>query len=58
MADKFLAPLALLLFIGFIGFLAVYVPEIDLIIVLVGVALLACYDFWKSVVSNGTRPGG
>lgn len=56
MADKILAPFALLLFIAFIGFLIAYVPEIDLIIVLVGVAAMACYDFWITVTGNGDQP--
>jgi len=55
MADKIIAPLALLLFIVFIGFIAVYVPEVDLIIVLGGVAALAIYDFWTTLRSNGNN---
>jgi len=58
MADKILAPFALLLFLVFIGFIAVYVPEVDLVIVLCIVAALAIYDFWTTLRSNGNQSNG
>lgn len=58
MADKIIAPIALVLFIGFIAFLAIYVNEPDLWIVLVAVAVMACYDFWQALRSGNGQPQG
>lgn len=55
MADLIVAPLALLLFFIFLGFLIFYVPEPDLIIVIAGVSFLALYDFWKSITGEGNE---
>jgi len=58
MADKIFAPIALALFIGFIAFLAIYVNEPDLWIVLIVVAILASYDFWQALRGgNGQSQG-
>ena len=49
MADKIIAPLAILLFVIFMVFLAFYINEIDLWIVIALVAALAVFDFWGSL---------
>ena len=48
MVDKFLAVLALAAMVAFLGVVAWFVPEIDLITVIALVSLLAIYDFWRS----------
>lgn len=49
MTDKIMAILALATMITFLGVVAWFVPEIDLIIVIAFVSLLAIYDFWTSL---------
>ena len=49
MTDKIMAAAALLTMIVFLGVIAWFVPEIDLIIVIAFVSLLATYDFWQSL---------
>jgi len=49
MADKIIATFAILLFVVFVVFLAYYINEIDLWIVIGLVAVLAVYDFWESL---------
>jgi hypothetical protein len=56
MTDKIMAILALATMILFLGVVAWFVPEIDLIIVIAFVSLLAIYDFWQSL--RGNRSGG
>ena len=46
MVDKIVAPLAILLFLAFVAFLAVYVNEIDLWVVVVAVSAMGVLDFW------------
>ena len=53
MTDKLMAILALTTMITFLGVVAWFVPETDLIIVIGFVSLLAIYDFWQSF----TKPG-
>jgi hypothetical protein len=53
MTDKIMAILALATMIVFLGVVAWFVPEIDLIIVIAFVSLLAIYDFWKSLSDPG-----
>lgn len=48
MTDKLMAILALATMITFLGVVAWFVPEIDLIAVIAFVSLLAIYDFWDS----------
>ena len=48
MSDKIMAILAIATMIAFLGVVAWFVPEIDLIIVISFVSLLAIYDFWQS----------
>ena len=49
MTDKIMAFLALTTLILFLGVVAWFVPEIDLILVIAFVSLLATYDFWRSL---------
>jgi len=47
MTDKIMAIVALATMIAFLGVVAWFVPDIDLIIVITIVSLLAIYDFWS-----------
>jgi hypothetical protein len=49
MSDKIMAIAALATMITFLGVVAWFVPDIDLIIVITFVSLLAMYDFWTSL---------
>lgn len=49
MADKIIAPLAILLFLGFVAFLAIYINEIDLWIVILAVSAMGVFEFWQSL---------
>jgi hypothetical protein len=49
MADKIIAPIALLLLVVFLAFLAVYIDEIDLWVVFVLVSAMAAFDFWQTL---------
>ena len=53
MTDKIMAFLAIATMILFLGVVAWFVPEIDLIIVIAFVSLLAIYDFWQQLRHNG-----
>lgn len=55
MSDKIMAVLALATLIAFLGVVAWFVPEIDLILVIAFVSALAIYDFWKSL--SGRKKG-
>ncbi|MCB1865013.1 MAG: hypothetical protein KDG50_06250 [Chromatiales bacterium] len=48
MTDKIMAFLALATMIGFLAIVAWFVPDIDLILVIGFVSLLAVYDFWRT----------
>ena len=48
MTDKIMAFLALASLIAFLVVVAVFVPDIDLIIVVALVCCMAIYDFWAS----------
>jgi hypothetical protein len=48
MSDKIMAVVALSMMIASLGIVAVFVPDIDLIIVIAVVSALAIYDFWQS----------
>jgi hypothetical protein len=48
MTDKIMAIVALATMIAFLSTVAVFVPDIDLIIVIAFVSILATYDFWRS----------
>lgn len=61
MYDRILAVFALLLFIGFLGVLAVAVKGWDIKIVLIVTALMATYDFWLDAFrkpKNGSHHSG
>jgi hypothetical protein len=49
MSDKIMAVLALGTMIAFLGVVAWFVPEVDLVAVIVLVSLLAIYDFWQTL---------
>lgn len=55
MSDKIMAILALATMIAFLGVVAWFVPEIDLIIIIAFVSLLAIYDFWQTLHSRSKR---
>jgi membrane protein implicated in regulation of membrane protease activity len=48
MADKIMAVLGLATLIAFLGVVVVFVPDLDLIVVVLVVSALAIYDFWRS----------
>ena len=49
MADKIMAVIALVTMVAFLGVVAVFVPDTDLIVVIAFVSTLAIYDFWRSL---------
>lgn len=53
MTDKIMAILALATMVSYLGVIAWFVPEIDLILVIGFVSLLAAYDFWRSFRQRG-----
>lgn len=53
MTDKLLALAALLVLAGFLGILVLWVPSVDLIIVVVLVLALAIYDFVTTTFASG-----
>lgn len=55
MTDKIMAILALVTMITFLGVVAWFVPDIDLITVIVLVSLLAIYDFWHTLREKGNN---
>jgi len=57
MADKIIAPLAILLFLAFVAFLAIYINEIDLWVVIVAVSAMGVFEFWQSLrnQNNGNQ---
>jgi hypothetical protein len=55
MTDKIMAIAALATMITFLSTVAIFVPEPDLIAVIVLVSLLAMYDFWRSLRKRGDR---
>ncbi len=58
MTDKIMAIMALTTMIVFLGVVAWFVPEIDLIIVIGFVSLLAVYDFWHTLRGKGNNSNG
>lgn len=48
MTDKIMAVLGLATLVVFLGTVVVFVPEVDLAIVVVFVSALAGYDFWRT----------
>ena len=56
--DRILAVLSIVGLIAFMGVVTVFVNEIDLWIVVVLVLLMAAYDFWRTLRSQGDGPPG
>lgn len=52
MTDKIMAVVALATMIAFLATVAVFVPDIDLILVIAFVSCLAIYDFWRNFRSG------
>lgn len=48
MTDKIMAFLALATVVAFLVLVAVYVPDIDLIIIVALISCMVIYDFWSS----------
>ena len=57
MTDKIMAFVALATMITFLATVAVFVPHIDLILVITFVSLLAIYDFWTSLRDRSKNRG-
>lgn len=58
MLDKVMASISIVLFIGFLAIVVVFVNEVDLTIVIVGVLMLAVYDFWRSNRNDNEESAG
>ena len=54
LTDKLLAIISMAMVIGFLGILVWWVREVDLIIVVLLVIVLAIYDFWKGAGHDKT----
>ena len=57
MIDKIFAPLSILFFAIFVGYLAYVVNNVDLWIIVVLSVLLACYDFYVTLRDGETNGG-
>jgi Na+-transporting methylmalonyl-CoA/oxaloacetate decarboxylase gamma subunit len=57
MTDKIMAILALATMIAFLGTVVVFVPDVDLIVVIAFVSALATYDFWRTFRERRTGKG-
>ena len=57
MIDKIMAVVALATMITFLGVVAWFVPDIDLILVITFVSLLAIYDFWRALRHRNNGDG-
>lgn len=55
MTDKIMAILGVATFIAFLGVVAWFVPDIDLIVVIAVVSALAIYDFWRTFREQSTN---
>ena len=49
MMDRLMAITGLLMLFAFLAVVPIFVPHVDLIIVVTGCALLAGYDIWRSI---------
>ena len=58
MTDKIMAIVSLATMIAFLAVVVVFVPDIDLIVVVTFVSLLAIYDFWQSLRNQGKNARG
>ena len=52
MADRILATISLLMFLSFLGFLAVYIAKVNLWVIIVIVGAMATYDFVRTLRQN------
>ena len=52
MIDKIMAIASLATMIAFLLVVVFFVPDIDLIVVVILVSLMAIYDFWQSLRKN------
>ena len=55
MADRILATISLLMFVSFLGFLAVYIAKINLWAIIVIVGAMATYDFVRTLRENAAN---
>lgn len=53
LVNRVLAVLALALFAAFCLVIVVFVPDIDLSVVILGTVALAGYDFWRTLFAGG-----
>ena len=59
MIDRILATISLLMFLIFLGYMAVYIGEIDLWVVVLVVGMMAAYDFVQTLREDaGTDEAG
>ena len=56
MTDKIMAIVALAMMIASLAIVAVFVPDIDLIVVITLVSVLAIYDFWQTFHARSKCP--
>ena len=49
MLDRLIGLVAIAFLIGFVGILIGFVPDIDLVIIIGVVVIMACYDFYISL---------
>ena len=49
MADKILATISILMFLTFLGFLAIYIAKVNLWVIVVVVGSMAVFDFIKTL---------
>jgi ABC-type iron transport system FetAB permease component len=53
MADKILATISMLMFLSFLGFLAIYIAKVNLWVIMLIVSAMAVFDFVKTLRENG-----
>jgi len=56
MFDKFWAVFSLSMIIAFLGTIIYFVTDIDLVVVVAIVVVMAVYDFWRSFALDNDRP--
>ena len=56
MTDKIMAVFALITMISSLAVVAWFVPDIDLIVVIILVSSLAIYDFWRTCFAGEKYP--
>jgi hypothetical protein len=53
MSDKIMAVFALATMVAFLAVIAVWVPSVDLMVVIALVTALTVYDFWRTLQERG-----